>query len=187
MYALIYIFMLQNQTWVRSPPRAVKPTYWHQVVVKESAMFISGRQTRSPGQLALKTPELLHGFQERIFKGQVREGSHRVCDQLLHNSLIGWWWGNRVRSQGDILGSSGPGGLCVDGHQVVNIYHLVGILTSVKQLRKCASGTVIWILERGVKADDMGEGSVPGRSHRVLHGYIYLCIHTHTYVERGTW
>ena len=29
------------------------------------------------------------------------------------------------------------------GHQVVNFFHLVMVLASVKQLRKCASGTVI--------------------------------------------
>ena len=48
---------------------------------------------------------------------------------------------------------------------------LMGVLASVTQLRKCASDTVIWILQRGAKAEDMGEGSVPGRSHGVLLGY----------------
>ena len=40
---------------------------------------------------------------------------------------------------------------------------LVVILASVKQLRKCASDTITQILQRGAKAEDMGEGSVPGR------------------------
>ena len=75
-------------------------------------------------------------------------------------------------------------GLCAHGHQVAGFFHLVGGLASVKQLRKCASGTVIWILERGVKADDMWEGSVPGRSHSVLHGYIYVFMYTHICRER---
>ena len=35
----------------------VKPIYWHQVVVKESAAFISGCQSRSPGQLVLKNTQ----------------------------------------------------------------------------------------------------------------------------------
>ena len=52
-------------------------------------MFIAGHQARSPGQLMLKTPELPDGVQESMFKGQVREGGHKVCDQLLQNSLIG--------------------------------------------------------------------------------------------------
>ena len=30
-------------------------------------------------------------------------------------------------------------GLCAHGHQEVNIFHLVGVSTSVKQLRKLAS------------------------------------------------
>ena len=34
-------------------------------------------------------PELPDGFQGGIFKGKVREGSCRVCDQLLYNSLMG--------------------------------------------------------------------------------------------------
>ena len=58
-------------------------------MVKESAAFIVRRQTRSPGQLMLKKPELPDGFQGGIFKGQVREASLRVCDQLMHSSLIG--------------------------------------------------------------------------------------------------
>ena len=28
------------------------------------------------------------GFQQSNFKGQVREGGHRVCDQLVPNSLV---------------------------------------------------------------------------------------------------
>lgn len=32
--------------------------------------------------------------------GKVREESPTVCDQLMHSSLIGWWWCNRAVSQG---------------------------------------------------------------------------------------
>ena len=47
------------------------------------------------------------------------------------------------------------------------------ILTSVKQLRKNASDTIIYvsILQRGATAEDMGEVSVLGRPHRVLLSY----------------
>lgn len=45
------------------------------------------------------------------------------------------------------------------------------VLTSVKQLGKCASDTVTLVLERGAKAEVMGEGRAPGRPHRVLLGY----------------
>ena len=54
-------------------------------------------------------------------------------------------------------------GLCAHGHQVVNVFHLVGVLASVKQLRKCASDTVISELQREAKAEDMGGGVCPGK------------------------
>ena len=37
---------------------------------------------------APKSPELLEGFWQNILKSQVKEGRHRVCDHLMHNSLI---------------------------------------------------------------------------------------------------
>ena len=52
-------------------------------------MFIVKARTRNPGQLILKKPKLLDGFQQSIFKGQMREGHPRVFDQFVHNSLIG--------------------------------------------------------------------------------------------------
>ena len=36
-----------------------------------------------------KNPELPEGFWQSIFKGKVSEGGGRVCDELMHNSLIG--------------------------------------------------------------------------------------------------
>ena len=45
-------------------------------------------QTRSPRQLVLKTPKLPDGFQQSIFKDQMREGHPRIDDQLMQNSLI---------------------------------------------------------------------------------------------------
>ena len=50
--------------------------------------------------LVLKAPQLPGGFKESLFKGKVREWCPRVCDQLVHNSLIGWWWGNTAVSPG---------------------------------------------------------------------------------------
>ena len=37
-------------------------------------------------------------------------------------------------------------------------------LASIKQLRKCASDTVIQVRQRGAKAEDMGEGVCPGKA-----------------------
>ena len=81
-------------------PLVVKPIYWCWVVVKESAASIVRRCTGYLGQLALKKSELLYGFRQSIFKDKVSEGSPRACDQLVHNSPIGWWWGNRAVTQG---------------------------------------------------------------------------------------
>ena len=36
-----------------------------------------------------------------------------------------------------------------------------GRFTSVKQLRKCASNTVIQVLQRGAEAEDLGGGACP--------------------------
>ena len=47
----------------------------------------------------------------------------------------------------------------------------MGVLASVKQLRKRAPDTVISVLQGGAAAEAVGEGSVPGRPHRVLLGY----------------
>ena len=47
----------------------------------------------------------------------------------------------------------------------------MGVLASIKQLWKCASDTTIYTLQRGAKAEDIGEGSVPESPHRVLLGY----------------
>ena len=42
----------------------------------------------------------LQKCQQSIFKTQVTERGCRIHDQLVHNSLIGWWWGRKVMSQG---------------------------------------------------------------------------------------
>ena len=63
----------------------------------------------------------------------------------MYGSLIDWWWGNRVVSQGlklPVLRLQPVEGLHAHGPHVVNIFHL-----SVKQLRKCASDTVYYVLQ----------------------------------------
>ena len=49
---------------------------------------------------ALKSSELPEGFWQSPFKSQVREVGWKVCDQVVHNFLTGWWWGSRVMSWG---------------------------------------------------------------------------------------
>ena len=51
---------------------------------------------KESGTANAQKPQFPYGFWEYIFKGRVREGSCRVCSQLVHNSLIGWWWSDSV-------------------------------------------------------------------------------------------
>ena len=53
-------------------------------------------------------------------------------------------------------------------HPVVNFLHLVVVLASVKQLRKCASDIVIRYFREELQQRTWGEGSVQGRPYRVL-------------------
>ena len=69
--------------------------------------------------------------QGSIYNGKVR-GSHRVCDQLLHNSE--WWM---VRGQGRVTGVNlinpqTPVDLeaTCSALRCVNLFHLVGVLVS---------------------------------------------------------
>ena len=57
-------------------PRTVKPIYWHQFVVKESAAFIAGHQAKSSSSSSAsdQKPKLPNGFQQSIFKGKVKKG-----------------------------------------------------------------------------------------------------------------
>ena len=46
---------------------------------------------------------------------------------------------------------------------MVNFFHLLGLLASAKLSKKCASDTIIWILQRGAKVEYMGGGIGPGK------------------------
>ena len=67
-----------------------KPIYWYQFVLKES----TGSQARRMGSSCSRDLNSLMAFREEFLKTGLGRGSW-VCDQHLHNSLIGWWWGNR--------------------------------------------------------------------------------------------
>ena len=71
----------------------------------------------------------------------MREEGHRVCDKLLHNSLIGCWWGNRVmflESQSSTFWFQLVWGLRACGQHTVNFFHLVGVLVSAQRLKVMA-------------------------------------------------
>lgn len=55
-----------------------------------SAAFIVGAKQGLSGQLLPPNPKLSDRVQDSIFEGQVTQGHPRVCDQLVHSSLIGW-------------------------------------------------------------------------------------------------
>ena len=96
----------------------------------------------------------------------MRAQSQGLCSA--HAQFSDWWI---VREQGDVTGvnSTNPQapvglGLCAHDRQVLNFFHLVDVLASVKQLRKCAPDTVIQALKRETKAEDMGRGVCPRKA-----------------------
>ena len=89
----------------------------------------------------LKKSKLLpNGFQGRIFKDKVRKGSHREYDQLLPSSLVdGEVTGLCcVTVLNIIISSQALASLRAMGygHHVVHVFHLIGVLVSVKKKKK---------------------------------------------------
>lgn len=90
-----WIKVLQNQTWIHSPcmpkadPLTLSCSEWKWSIycrmLSQDSRTSSAHNTHIPS-----------GFQESIFKGQVREWSCSECDQVVHSSLTGWWWDNRA-------------------------------------------------------------------------------------------
>ena len=112
---------------------------------------------------------LPQGFHQSIFKGYMREG---VTGSVISSCTILWLVGIEITGLTlSILRRQQVWRLRALDHQVANFFHLVVVLASVKQLRKYASDTVIWVLQRGNYSRRCGEGSVQGRPQRVLLGY----------------
>ena len=75
------------------------------------------------------------GVREAFFKARWGKWGHKVGDQLVCESLIGWWWGKRAVSQGlalSIVRRQWVWGICAQGHLVVNFFHLVGSFSICK-------------------------------------------------------
>ena len=70
-----------------------------EVEVWSREMFLAGLWKEVGGSGPPKISKIPKGFQQSFFKDQVLEMGHRLCDQLLDSSLIGWLWGNRAVSQ----------------------------------------------------------------------------------------
>ena len=99
-------------------------------------------------------PELSQRFQQSSCTGHMREV---ITEDVVHWCTVPGWSGNR-RLKSHILRHWKLWGLHVRAHQVVNFFHLVGVLASIKQLGECASDTVTSVLQRGATAEDMGWG-----------------------------
>ena len=80
--------MLLNQTQVQSLAHS-KVDLLMEACSEAKCSVYCKISDQSSGQLMLRKPELPSGFQGDIFKVQVRKGSPRICDQLVHNSLTG--------------------------------------------------------------------------------------------------
>lgn len=79
--------------------------------------------------------------------------------------------------------------LCAHGHQVVNIFHLVVVVVvDVPDVRICKAIQEMCIryfyLQRGGKAEDVGEVSVLGRPHRVLLHYRKCMYYKGNFLEK---
>ena len=149
-----------------------EPIYCYWVVWKQSGAFITKTSIQGGGRVACAlSSQLPKGFQQSNFKVQVRDGGggHRVSDRLMHSSLTdGEIIGQCCRGEhSQSLGFRSPGG-CM----LIIIRYLTSSpwqeVHSVKRLRKRVSDTVIQVLERGAKAEDIGRAA--WGPHRVLLG-----------------
>ena len=103
------------------------------------------------------------GFSKAFLKTRRERGCHGVCDQLMNNSLIGWCWANMAVNLINPSVPEGLGAMCSRSSSIlVNFFHLVLVLASEK-LRKYASDTITWQLQRGAKTEGMG-GICPGKA-----------------------
>ena len=107
-----------------------------------------------------KHPELPGKFWQGIFEGQVREGRPRICDQLVHSSLVdveiaGWL--------ASILSCQKVWGLCAHGHQVVNFFHLVVVFNLWKSHEICMRWYFLGTSERSYSRG-YGAGVCPGEA-----------------------
>ena len=89
----------------------------------------------------------------------MRAGGGKVSGQMVQNSLVdGEETGRCHRLKLCILRLQEAWGLRAHGHQVVNFFHLVMVLASVKQL----ISYFYLVHQKGAQGENMGEGPAPG-------------------------
>ena len=88
---------LQTLTQVRVPD-----AQWGQKNLEFEAEkgLLQGYRRRMSGSLAKKPPAAQEVSAKHFLKGRWGRGDCRVCDQLVYNSPIGWWWSGGVVSLG---------------------------------------------------------------------------------------
>ena len=126
-------------SWERATVVAGRPVYCHLVVVRESAAFSAGLQARSPEQLVLETWTLPEGFQRKVSKGWMREGSCAVCDQFIDVLLMGWQWRDRESTSSNFWFQP-VWGLHACERCTDNFLQLVGVSISVKRFTAAVLG-----------------------------------------------
>lgn len=142
-WELIVLQLLPNQAGVCLPD-VHQSWSTDGAVVKESTMFTAGHQTRRMGSLCAKDMSSSIAFQEGFWK-TLRGERHRVHDQLMPNSLMGWWWGNSDVSGISAISLLVPaslGFMCTGGQHAANFFHLVGVLVSAQQLKDMAQDII---------------------------------------------
>ena len=150
-----------SNTWCTVRPN--KPKHWNWEQRNVYCRTMQGDGWFMPPKILNSLKDFSKAFLKAGGGGQC----YRVCDQLMHNSLIGWWWSNRMVSQGltlPVLRLQDDWELCAHGHQVVNMCHSVEGFHICETARKCTLHTLISMLRRGDKAKDYGERSHPGKA-----------------------
>ena len=83
--------------WTKLGPltcHAVKPIYWHRVVVKESPVFTVGHQARRTGSLSSKDLNFLIAFREGFLKTTFRVKVAACGLWLVGGEVTGWCFRN---------------------------------------------------------------------------------------------
>ena len=96
-------------------------------------------QARRMGSSCSKTLNSLMAFRKASLGVKV------VGSLIMDILLIDWWWGDRVvfwESQSSIFFFQLVWGPCACGQHSVNLFHLVGVLVSVRQLKDMAQDTI---------------------------------------------
>ena len=141
--------LLPDQAWVRSPDtQQTQSVYWRWVVVKGwNSVYCRDKQGdwATHAQKAWTTPS--DSFQRRVLKSPCKGEGHRLRDQLVLSSAIGWWCGNEVVFQESWSSTSGSNWSEVY-ELVVSMQltspHLVEVLLSAKQLKDMAQVYSPW-------------------------------------------